>query len=123
MAERFAVDLDRVVAECAARYLGTCEGTRNKPSGEATRELADQLRSLVARNPQLARSVVEQLARSIDIALGGAYTGHLDQLYGMAISALDLDGLPVVGFPLGGGYGSPPVKVSELEAQARTATS
>ena len=122
MAERFAaVDLDRAVAECATRYLGTCEGSRNG-EGPATQELADQLRSLVARNPQLARSIVEQLARSIDTALGGAYTGHLDQLYGVAISALHLDEVPAMGFPLGGGYGSPPVRVSELEAQARAGT-
>jgi hypothetical protein len=124
MAERFAaVDLDRAVAECATRYLGTCEGSWNGV-GPATLELADQLRSLVARNPQLARSVVEQLARSIDTALGGAFTGRLDELYGVAVSALRLDEAKLLseGLPLGGGYGSPPVKVSELEARARVGT-
>lgn len=133
MAERFApVDLNRAVAECAARYLGTCPESRIGGTGsdKATDELAEQLRSLVARNPQLARSVVEQLARSIDAALGGAFTGQLDQLYAVALSALRLEEsapevanekIPVIGFPLGGGYGSPPVKVSELEARARAA--
>ena len=123
MAERFGVDLDRAVAECAVRYLGTCPESRagGPGSDEATEELAEQLRSLVARNPQLARSVVQQLARSIDAALGGAFTGHLDQLYTVALSALRLEESTVIGFPLGGGYGSPPVKVSELEARARAA--
>jgi hypothetical protein len=123
MAERFApVDLDRAVAECVARYLGTCPGSRagdGTAPGQVTDELAEQLRSLVARNPQLARSIVEQLARSIDAALGGAFTGHLDQLYAVAVSALKLEDSTAIGFPLGGGYGSAPVKVSELEARAR----
>lgn len=106
------VDLDRVVAECAARYLGS-----GAECGEPTTELAAQLRALGARNPALAHSVVSQLARSIDAALGGAFHDHLDQLYAIALRALGLDGL--AGVPLGGGYGSPPVRVSDLEEWAR----
>ena len=110
------VDLDRAVAECAARYLGS-----GAECGEPTAELAEQLRALVARNPTLAHSIVEQLVRSINATLGGAFTDHLEQLYAVALSALHLD--VASGFPLGGGYGSAPVKVSELAALARLAES
>lgn len=99
--------------------------------GEAqAAEVAEKIRLLAATDPTLAADLVQQLVTALDRATGGAFT---DQLTGVARSAVgveDGEDEPVsassaapsgADVPFGGGYGSPPVTIAELEAAARSA--